>query len=216
MSSHSHVANDKDEHSTHTTSHNSLNSSFDSLIHAATQMQRDAESHHATLTSMVLGFLGSGGGSFSTVTVSTPSWHTAEILSTSALSGSTNLRMNLPIRRSIRRYLHDSSFSSPPPRRRSPLITSSLSSSTCTLMSEDLSPGMSTTNAYAPGRSFTSAGVAAMARASRTYARVGPPVAPCFPAAPPSPSGMSSRCCSAVISGVSSPNMALSISRSPL
>jgi len=30
----------------------------------------------ATLTSMVLGFLGSGGGSFSTVTVSTPSLHT--------------------------------------------------------------------------------------------------------------------------------------------
>uniref|UniRef100_A0A804QLC1 Uncharacterized protein n=1 Tax=Zea mays TaxID=4577 RepID=A0A804QLC1_MAIZE len=119
----------------------------------------------ATLTSMVLGFLGSGGGSFSTVTVSTPSLHTAATLSTSALSGSTNLRMNLPIRRSMRRYLASSSRSS---RRRSPLTTSTRSSSTCTRMSPVPSPGMSTTNAYAPGSSFTSAGVAAMARASRT------------------------------------------------
>nr|ACN31251.1 unknown [Zea mays] len=113
-------------------------------------------SPQATLISMVLGFLGSGGGSFSTVTVSTPSLHTAATLSTSALSGSTNLRMNLPIRRSMRRYLASSRSS----RRRSPLITSTRSSSTCTLMSPVLSPGMSTTNAYAPASSLTSAGVA--------------------------------------------------------
>uniref|UniRef100_A0A453E7M3 SHSP domain-containing protein n=1 Tax=Aegilops tauschii subsp. strangulata TaxID=200361 RepID=A0A453E7M3_AEGTS len=92
---------------------------------------------------MVLGFLGSGGGSFSTVTVSTPSRHAAEIFSMSAFSGSTNLRISLPMRRSIRRYLA-SSFSS---LLRSPLMTSTRSSSTCTLMSPDPSPGMAATPA---------------------------------------------------------------------
>ncbi|KAM0932464.1 hypothetical protein DsansV1_C44g0240261 [Dioscorea sansibarensis] len=52
---------------------------------------------------MVLGFFGSGGGSFSTVTVSTPSLHTAATFSVSAFSGSENFLMNFPTRRSIRR-----------------------------------------------------------------------------------------------------------------
>ncbi|CAL9199449.1 unnamed protein product [Musa hybrid cultivar] len=104
-------------------------------------------SNQATLTSMVLGFLGSGGGTFWTVTVSTPSWHIAEIASTSALSGRENLRMNLPTRRSIRRYLTPPSLPSSPsgPRLRSPLTTRTRPSSTWTLISPPLSPGMSTT-----------------------------------------------------------------------
>ncbi|KAK2980100.1 hypothetical protein RJ640_019523 [Escallonia rubra] len=82
-----------------------------------------------------------------------------------AFSGSTNFLMNLPIRLSILTYLTPSFSSS---RFLSPLITSTLSSSTCTWISPDLSPGMSMTNTYEFWYSFTSAGVVAMALASRT------------------------------------------------
>ncbi|KAK3041724.1 hypothetical protein RJ639_000648 [Escallonia herrerae] len=82
-----------------------------------------------------------------------------------AFSGSTNFLINLPILLSILTYLAPSFSSS---RFLSPLITRTLSSSTCTLISPDFSPGMSTMNTYEFGYSFTSAGVAAMALASRT------------------------------------------------
>ncbi|KAK3037266.1 hypothetical protein RJ639_029678 [Escallonia herrerae] len=120
---------------------------------------------YAILTSTVLGFLGSGGGSFRTVTVSSPSWQTAEMASILAFSGSTNFLINLPILLSILTYLAPSFSSS---RFLSPLITRTLSSSTCTLIPPDFSPGMSMMNTYEFGYSFTSAGVAAMALASRT------------------------------------------------
>ncbi|THU59578.1 hypothetical protein C4D60_Mb07t03570 [Musa balbisiana] len=91
---------------------------------------------------MVFVFFGSGGGNFSTVMVSTPSLYVALTTSTLALSGSENLRMNLPIRRSILRYFTSSSSSF---RRRSPLTTRTQSSSTWTLISLGFSSGMSTT-----------------------------------------------------------------------
>ncbi|RWR80560.1 hypothetical protein CKAN_00920600 [Cinnamomum micranthum f. kanehirae] len=83
-----------------------------------------------------------------------------------AFSGSTNFLMNLPTLLSILTYLAPS-FSSTS-LFLSPLITSTLSSSTCTLMSPDFSPGMSMMKTYELGHSFTSAGVDAMALASRT------------------------------------------------
>ncbi|KAK2980107.1 hypothetical protein RJ640_019530 [Escallonia rubra] len=83
-----------------------------------------------------------------------------------AFSGSTNFLMNLPILLSILTYLAPSFSSS---RFLSPLITKTLSSSTCTLISPDFSPGMSIMNTYEFGYSFTSAGVAAMALASRNF-----------------------------------------------
>ncbi|KAK2980109.1 hypothetical protein RJ640_019532 [Escallonia rubra] len=86
--------------------------------------------------------------------------------STLAFSGSTNFLMNLPILLSILTYLAPSFSSS---RFLSPLITKTLSSSTCTLISPDFSPGMSIMNTYELGYSFTSAGVAAMALASRNF-----------------------------------------------
>ena len=60
-----------------------------------------------------------------------------------------------------RRCSFCSSFSSS--RFLSPLISSTLSSSTCTLMSPDFNPGMSIMKTYELGYSFTSAGVAAIA-----------------------------------------------------
>ncbi|KAK2995319.1 hypothetical protein RJ640_023833 [Escallonia rubra] len=80
-------------------------------------------------------------------------------------SGSTNFLINLSILLSILTYLPPSFSSS---RFLSPLITRTLSSSTCTLISPDFSPGMSMMNTYEFGYSFTSAGVAAMALASQT------------------------------------------------
>ncbi|KAK2980103.1 hypothetical protein RJ640_019526 [Escallonia rubra] len=63
--------------------------------------------------------------------------------STLAFSGSTNFLMNLPILLSILTYLAPSFSSS---RFLSPLITKTLSSSICTLISPDFSPGMSIMN----------------------------------------------------------------------
>ena len=124
----------------------------------------------ATWTWIVLGFLGSGGGNFCTVTLSTPSWHTAEIASVLAFSGNTNFLMNFPILLSTLTYFTPSLSSS---LFLSPLITSTLSSSIWTFMSPDFKPGISIRNTYEFGYSFTSAGVAAIAFASRTYACVG-------------------------------------------
>lgn len=93
----------------------------------------------ANCTSMVLGFLGSGGGSFLTVTVHTLSWQTAESYQYPH-SPEKQPSAYLP--------LHPRVFGA----SLSPLITSTLSFSTWTL---------------------TSAGVAAMALASRTWVRVG-------------------------------------------
>uniref|UniRef100_A0A2P2JEH2 17.9 kDa class II heat shock protein-like n=1 Tax=Rhizophora mucronata TaxID=61149 RepID=A0A2P2JEH2_RHIMU len=104
---------------------------------------KDQKVFQAILTSIVLGFLGSGGGSFSTVTVRTPSLQTAEMPSLLAFSGSTNFLMNLPTLRSTLTNLVPSFSSS---RFLSPLMISTLSSSTCTLMSPDFKPGMSMMN----------------------------------------------------------------------
>ncbi|CAL9189235.1 unnamed protein product, partial [Musa hybrid cultivar] len=119
-----------------------------------------------TLTSMVFG---SGGGFFPTLTASTPSWSAAVMASRSASSGNGNLRTNLPIRRSMRWYLASLLLA----RRRRPLMTRVLSSSTWTFILPDLAPGMSISNTSAPGTSLTSAGVEAMALRSRTLARAG-------------------------------------------
>ncbi|KAJ7966388.1 17.9 kDa class II heat shock protein-like [Quillaja saponaria] len=84
-------------------------------------------SFYTILTSIVLGFLGSGGGNFCTVTVSTPSWQTAEMASVLAFSGSTNFLINFPTLLSILTYLTPSFSSS---LFLSPLIRSTFSSST--------------------------------------------------------------------------------------
>ncbi len=83
-----------------------------------------------TVTSIVLGFTGSGGGSLGTVTVRTPSSQAALIASRSASAGSVYLRMKVPALRSMRMYFTPGTCSS---RLRTPLIASTLwlSNSTC-------------------------------------------------------------------------------------
>ena len=80
------------------------------------------------LTSMFLGFFGSGGGSLGTVTVSTPSWHAAEMASKLQSGGRVNFLMNFATLRSMRMYFTSpSSFSF---LFRSPLMFRMFSSST--------------------------------------------------------------------------------------
>uniref|UniRef100_A0ACD5XNH9 Uncharacterized protein n=1 Tax=Avena sativa TaxID=4498 RepID=A0ACD5XNH9_AVESA len=77
----------------------------------------------------------------------------ALICSVLALSGSLNLRRNLPLLRSTRCQVSDFSSCS---LFLSPLICSTLPSSTSTFTSSFLSPGTSATNTCASGVSFQS------------------------------------------------------------
>ena len=98
-------------------------------IHQRFQSLHTQRRIYPILTAIVLGFFGSGGGSLGTVTVSTPSWHAAEMASRLQSAGKLNFLMNFATLRSMRMY-----FSSPSSSFsvlfRSPLMFRTFSSST--------------------------------------------------------------------------------------